>query len=52
MKEPIPVLIDISGCKKVSDIYNYTDDTLAFGVTIKAPNSNRIPSFLEFLFKE
>ena len=52
MKEPIPVLIDISSCKKVSDIYNYTDDTLAFCVTIKAPNPKRIPSFLEFLFKE
>ena len=52
MEDPIPVLIDVSGCSKLDSIYNYTSETLVFGVTVKAPHQNKISSFLKFLFKE
>lgn len=52
MKEPIPVLIDVTTCEKMANIYNSASDTLAVAVAVNAPNPDRISDFLAYLFEE
>lgn len=50
MKEPIPVLIDMSHSEKLSEIYP-SSDNLAIGIAANAPNKDMLLSFLEYLIK-
>lgn len=50
MEEPIPVLIDVSNSKKLTEVYNYPIETLFFGV-INMENKDMTLEFLEFIFK-
>ena len=51
MKEPIPVLIDISHCEKLSDIYNSPKDALAFGFVDTAPDYQLPIDFLLYIME-
>ena len=53
MKEPIPVMIDMSECKVLPEIYNHPEDeALVFGITINAPHVENTTLFLEYLMKQ
>lgn len=48
MEKPIPVLIDMSKCEALSEIYGETDN-LALGIANNAPNVETVVDFLEYL---
>lgn len=48
MEKPIPVMIDISKCDALSEIYGETDD-LALGIANNAPNVETLMDFLEYI---
>lgn len=48
MKEPIPVLIDISNSENLIEVYNYPMETLVFGV-VNTENRDMTLKFLEFI---
>lgn len=50
MEKPVPVLIDMSECEALSDIYPNVD-ALAFGITSNAPNLDMTLNFLKYLMK-
>jgi len=52
MDKPIPVLIDISHCNKLANIYDNPGDSLAFGFVADAPNYEMPMDFLTFIMKE
>lgn len=52
MKEPIPVFIDVTKCEKMANIYDYSSDTIVIGITVNAPNPDRIADFLTYIFEE
>ncbi len=51
MKEPIPVMIDLSKNAKLSNIYA-NSDLLAMGIATNAPNKDMLLEFLDFLVEE
>lgn len=51
MKDPIPVMIDMSQSKKMTEIYGETFDVLALGITIKETNKDMTLKFLEYLME-
>lgn len=52
MKEPVPVLIDISHCEKLSHIYDSPKDTLAFGFIDSAPDYKLPIDFLLYIMEQ
>lgn len=48
MKEPIPVLIDISHAEKLTEIYNYPIETLVFGI-VNTENKDMTLKFLDYI---
>lgn len=48
MEKPIPVMIDMSKCEALSEIYGDTD-SLVLGIANNAPNVETIVHFLEYL---
>ncbi len=51
MKDPIPVMIDMSQSKKMTELYGETFDVLAFGITYKEMNKDMTLKFLEYLME-
>lgn len=51
MKEPIPVLIDISHCEKLAEIYDSPKDALAFGFVDGALDYNLPIDFLVYIME-
>ena len=52
MKEPIPIFIDVSKCEKMANIYDYSSDTIVVAFAANAPNRDRFPDFLAYIFEE
>lgn len=51
MEKPIPVFIDVTKCEKMTDIYDYSEDTIVVAIAINAPNPDRISDLLAYLFE-
>ena len=51
MKDPIPVMIDISKSEKVKQVYGNTTEVLAFGVTVKETHKEMTTAFLDYLME-
>ena len=51
MKDPIPVMIDISKCEKMRDVYGNMTDTLVFGMTVRQTNQELTSAFLDYLME-
>ncbi len=51
MKNPIPVMIDMSQSKKLTEVYGETFDVLALGITVKETNKDMTLKFLEYLME-
>lgn len=51
MKKPVPVFIDVTSCEIMKNIYSYSEDTLVIAISVNAPNPDRIPQFLTYLFE-
>lgn len=51
MKEPIPVGIDISSCKKFMDTYHYEGEIAYLGIANNIPHLEMLLTFLEYLFE-
>lgn len=51
MKEPIPVMIDVSSCERLTDIYEYEElaSTLAFGICSNVKNQENTLVFLDYV---
>lgn len=52
MEDPIPVFINVTECKDMANIYNYSTDILAVAIAGNAPNPERISDFLAYLFQK
>ena len=50
MEKPVPVLIDMSQCKTLTELYS-EKDTLALGIVSNAPNLDMTLNFLKYLMK-
>ena len=51
MKDPIPVMIDISKSEKTKEVYGNTTEILAFGVTVKETHKEMTIAFLDYLME-
>lgn len=51
MKDPIPVMIDMSQSKKLTEIYGEKFDALALGITVKETNKDMTLKFLDYLLE-
>lgn len=52
MKEPVPILIDLSHCTKLADIYNSPTDKVVFGFVNGAPSYDLPLDFLTYITTE
>lgn len=52
LQNPIPVLLDISGCEKVTKTYPYKTNALSLGVIISAPHKEKVVTFLDYILSE
>ncbi len=52
MKDPIPVMIDMSQNKKMTELYGETFDVLALGITVKETNKDMTLKFLDYLMEQ
>ncbi len=52
MKEPVPVLLDISKCEKIASIYEEPPKELALAIPNKTERIEALQPFLEYLFEE
>lgn len=52
MEEAIPILIDVTHCEKLTEIYDVKDNTLVFGIISETPNQENTLNFLEFLMEK
>ena len=51
MQEPIPVLIDVTQCEKLMDVYGITTAPLVFGILVNAPAPDLTIDFLDYLME-
>lgn len=51
MKEPIPVLLDVSQCERIRSLYTYTDEDLAFGIAQNTAHPETTKNFLVYLLQ-
>ena len=51
MEKPVPVMIDVSSCKRLTEIYEYEDihSSLSFGVCANAVNKENTVIFLDYV---
>lgn len=52
LKEPIPVLIDLTQCQKLMDAYGYEPKNLAIGVIANSTHKEMALNFIDFLMTE
>lgn len=51
MKSPAPVLLDMSQCEKLRNVYGDSTDTLFFGIIGNAPNRDLILEFIKYIME-
>ena len=51
MEEPIAVMIDMSSCEEIAEIYDNSSETIAFGLITSAPNQDMVIKFIDYLMK-
>ncbi len=51
MKEPVPVLIDVTGSEYLAEGYQYSDQ-IAFGVAVNAPREKNVAALIDFLMDD
>lgn len=51
MEDPIPVLIDLSQCETITNLYTANKDTLIFGVMEKATHIDNVLLFLDYIME-
>ncbi len=51
IRTDIPIMLDITGCEKVEEVYAYQHDQLAFGVIQNAPHMEELISFADYLME-
>lgn len=51
MKEPVAVMIDMSSCVEIAEIYGNSDEAIAFGLITSAPNEDILVKFIDYLMK-
>jgi len=51
MEDPIPVGIDISGCKAFKDVYYSNEDVLYLGIVVNSTRQDVTLEFLDYLFQ-
>ena len=51
MKEPIPVLLDVSECGCVRNLYTYTDEELALGIAQNTAHPETTKEFIAYLLQ-
>lgn len=51
MTTPIPVMIDVSSCKHLTDFYPLSTESLIFGVVINSPRTETTVQFIDFLLQ-
>lgn len=51
MEEPIAVMIDMSSCEEIAEIYDNSSETIAFGLITSAPNQDMLIKFIDYLMK-
>ena len=49
MDEPIPILIDVTNCEKLAQIYDEPNSGFAFGIISETPNEENTLKVLDFL---
>ena len=50
MKEPVPVMIDLSHCEKLFPVYG-EGKTIVFGMITNAPHQTKTLNFLKFIME-
>ena len=48
----VPIMLDITGCEKIEEVYAYKHDALAFGVIANAPHTEELISFADYLMEQ
>ena len=48
----VPIMLDITGCEKIEEVYAYDHGTLAFGVITNAPHVEELISFADYLMSQ
>ena len=48
----VPVMIDITGCEKVEELYAYDHEVLACGVILNAPHTEEMVHFVDYLMEQ
>ena len=51
MEKPIPVMIDMSQSKKLTQVYGDSGNALTFGIVANAPNTDMVLNFIDFLME-
>ncbi len=51
MKDPVPVLIDITHCEKLAGIYNSAEGSFALGIMEDLPHKTKTLDFIDFIMK-
>lgn len=51
MKEPVPVGIFVTDCKKITDNYYFNGDYTVLGIMANAPSLDNALKFIDFLFE-
>lgn len=52
MENPIPILINITECEKLSGIYNFPSEGLALGIVVDTPGRDAVLDFLEYIMPQ
>ena len=51
MKEPVPIMIDISNCAKLKELYSNHEDQYALCIVVNSMNINEIVEFLNYVLE-
>ena len=51
LKEPVPMLLDMSECERIQELYTYTDETIALGIAQNIPHPETTKKFLAYLLQ-
>lgn len=51
MEKPVPVMIDMSHCKKLTDAFGYEPDMTAFGIVANTTRTENAVRFIDYVMK-
>ena len=52
IRADVPIMLDITGCETIEEVYAYKHDVLAIGVIANAPHTEEIISFADYLMEQ